>query len=337
MRIIGRFPQKRHWLATLAVLVLLACNLSKPTPVLQHLPIIEQGNQTTGNPPPQQIEVTRLVTQPPIILTQVVEVPQTVEVTCIVTTSPEVITQTVPLIETVEVTRIVTVTRIVQLPAATLAPPSQVAYYALPLHYDFEDNFLTSGVIQDKSGNGHHAKVVGAVSTASGLSGGQAIVFDGSGYIQADGNPMAGRESGSFSLWFKTDFPDANYKLASAAWWNAGAGSGWVLGTIQPEFWGDDMRSLFSGDFANKPNNFSAGAWVHEVVTYDGRHIREYTNGQLINEWLATGARIGQGQAMAIGGWPQFASYNFKGIIDEFRLFDQALTLQEIREIYNSR
>jgi hypothetical protein len=337
MRVSSRFPQRNILITLLALLVLLACDLFQPTPVKQYLPIMNRGAQSGGYPPPQQIEVTRIVTLRPIVLTQVVEAPVTVEVTRQVTPYPGLVVQTVPVIETVEVTRIVTVTRIVEIPLPTLVPPPEVSYYALPLHYDFEDNFLSTGVVEDKSGNGHDARVVGTVSSTNGLSGGQAIVFDGSGYVQADGNPMAGRDTGTIMLWFKTDYPEANYKLASAGWWNGGAGSGWVLGTIQPEFWSDDMRSLFSGDIVNNPNDFPASAWLHEAVTYDGSRIREYTNGQLVNNWPATGADIGLGQAMVIGGWPQFAVYNFKGAIDEFRLFDYALSQQEIRAIFQQR
>ena len=333
----SRSRQRIAPLVLLALLTLLACNLSEPTPVRQLLPLVQQGEPDNQYPKPQQIEVTRIVTRRPIVLTEVVEVPQTVEVTRLAEAATGVVVQTVPVIQTVEVTRIVTITRIVELPPPTLVPPPEVVYYALPLHYDFEESFLNTGVVIDKSGNGHDARVVGSVSSTNGLSGGQAIVFNGNGYIQAEGNPIAGRDTGTFSLWFKTDFPEANYKLASAGWWNGGSGSGWVLGTIQPEFWSDNLRSLFTSDITNNPNNFPAGSWVHEAITYDGARIREYTNGELINNWPATGAEIGLGQAMVIGGWPQFATYNFKGAIDEFRLFDEALTQQEIRAIFNAR
>jgi hypothetical protein len=88
---------------------------------------------------------------------------------------------------------------------------------------------------------------------------------------------------------------------------------------------------------SNFENHFPAREWVHEVVTYDGGRIKEYTNGQLVNDWLTTGARIGQGESMAVGGWPQFSGYNYRGSIDEFQVFGWALTPQEVQETYERR
>jgi hypothetical protein len=201
--------------------------------------------------------------------------------------------------------------------------------------YDFEGDFLTSGAIADRSGNGHDAQINGTVDVAKGISGGQAIFFSGDGYIQAQSNPVAGRNTVSFSLRFKTDHPENNYKLASAAWWRGGPGSGWILATHIPEFWSDDTHSLYLPDISNNENHFPAGEWVQEVVTYDGQRIREYTNGQLVNDWATTGAAIGQGQSMVIGAWPPFSAYNFQGSIDEFQIYGRALTEQEVQALYN--
>jgi hypothetical protein len=205
----------------------------------------------------------------------------------------------------------------------------------LLVSYDFEDNFLISGNVADRSGNGHDAQVNGTVSTATGISGGQAILFSGNGYLQASSNPAAGRTNVTFSLWFKTEHPENNYKLASGAWWNWGPGSGWIMATHIPELWSDDTQSLYLPGIFNNENHFPAGEWVHEVVTYDGDRIKEYTNGQLVNDWLTTGAAIGQGRPMVVGAWPPFSAYNFQGSIDEFRIYDRSLTQQEVQTLYN--
>jgi hypothetical protein len=201
--------------------------------------------------------------------------------------------------------------------------------------YDFEGDFLTSGRIADRSGNEHAAQVNGTVDVNAGISGSQAIFFPGNGYIQALGNPAAGRTNVTFSLWFKTEHPENNYKLASGAWWNWGPGSGWILATHSPEFWSDDTNSLYLPGISNNENHFPAGEWVHEAVTYDGVRIREYTNGQLVNDWPTTGAAIGQGQPMVVGAWPPFSAYNFEGSIDEFRIYGRSLTQQEVQALYN--
>ena len=214
-------------------------------------------------------------------------------------------------------------------------PPSVLD--SLLVWYDFEGDFLTSGRVIDRSGNGHGAQVIGTLGAAKGITGGHAISFSGSSYIQAEGNPVAGRQQVTFSLWFKTDHPKANYKLASAAWWRGGPASGWILATHAPEFWSDDTRGLLLSGSPNVENNFPAGEWVHEAVTYDGEQLKEYTNGQLINVWPTTGAEIGTGEHMVVGAWPPWSAYNFEGSIDEFQIFDRALTAEEVQALYNLR
>lgn len=200
--------------------------------------------------------------------------------------------------------------------------------------YDFEGDFLATGVVADRSGNGHDAQVTGEVAATTGISGGQGISFNGNGYVQATGKPAAGRTDITFSLWFKTDHPEENYKLASGAWWNWGPGSGWIMATHVPEFWSDDGQGLVLPGQPNNDNQFAAGEWVHEVVSYNGSRIKEYTNGRLVNDWAATGAAIGQGLPMAVGAWPQFSGYNFQGSIDEFQIFGRSLTQQEVQALY---
>ncbi len=160
------------------------------------------------------------------------------------------------------------------------------------------------------------------------------MLLYGDGFIVAEGNPATGRTAISFSLWFKTDHPGENYKLASAAWWNGGPGSGWILATHCPEFWSDDTRSVFMQGMGNKENDFRIGEWNHEVVTYDGTRIKEYTNGRLVNDWATTGAAIGRGQAMIVGAWPPFSGFNFQGNIDEFQIYARSLTYREIQILY---
>lgn len=216
-----------------------------------------------------------------------------------------------------------------------LAPHNALSLPPLLVQYDFEDDFLASGTILDRSGNGHDAQVMGEVAAGAGISGGQGISLDGNGYVQAASNPAAGKTDITFSLWFKTDQPGENYKLASAAWWDWDLrASGWIIGTHIPEFWSDDESGLYLPGIANNDNGFQASAWNHEVITYDGSRIKEYTNGQLINDWPTTGAAIGTGLPMAIGAWPMYSGYNFQGSLDEFAIYDRSLTQQEVQALY---
>jgi len=216
-------------------------------------------------------------------------------------------------------------------PSATISPVSShpTSSGGLLVWYDFEGDFVEEGTVKDISGNGYDATVVGYVGEEQGIAGKKAITFSGTGFLQASRNPVAGRKEVTFSLWFKTDDPTANYKLASAAWWHGGPGSGWILATHIPEFWSDDTKGLYLPDIQNLDNHFAAARWNHEAVTYDGTRIREYTNGKLINDWKTTGAAIGTGNPMAVGSWPDYGFF-FQGALDDFRIYDHVLTQSEI-------
>ena len=106
------------------------------------------------------------------------------------------------------------------------------------------------------------------------------------------------------------------------------------MATHVPEFWSADGQGLgLPGQPINK-NGFTAGEWIHEVVTYDGSRIKEHTNGQLVNDWTTTGATIGQGQPMVVDAWPPFTGYNFQGSLDEFTIYGRSLTQQEVRALF---
>ena len=335
MRSLARTNRARWVVLGLVLVSVLACSVAQVAPATQI------------------VEVTRVVRFPQIAQTpQPVEVTRLVPVTRIVQGPPVEVTRVVPVTVMVEATRIIEVvvevevpspaTRIVPEPpteapptAPAAVPPTPMAKESLLVWYDFEGDFLAAGTVADRSGNGHDAQVHGLVDVTRGISGGQAILFSGNGYIQAQENPAAGRSTISFSLWFRTEHPEANYKLASAAWWRGGPGSGWIMATHIPEFWSDDTKSLYLPGLTNNENHFPAGAWVHEVVTYDGHRLREYTNGQLVNDWLTTGAALGQGRPMAVGGWPDLGGFYFDGAIDRVQLFARSLTEQEVQALYN--
>ncbi|MDD1688913.1 MAG: LamG domain-containing protein [Methanoregula sp.] len=200
--------------------------------------------------------------------------------------------------------------------------------------YDFEDNSIEGNIVYDRSGNGNDAYLNGNLITVEGIVGKQALEFDGSSYLLAQDNPAAHRKNVTFSFWFRTENPDNNYKMASAAWWNGGPGSGWTMATHIPEFWAEDTRGVCLPDLPNLDNHFLRGQWNFEVVTYDGHSIREYTNGQLINTWPTREVPLGEGSPMAIGAWPGVGFY-FTGSIDEFIIYDYPLTGQEISALYS--
>ena len=91
-----------------------------------------------------------------------------------------------------------------------------------------------------------------------------------------------------------------------------------------------------------------SGQWFQIATTYDTENLRvsHFVNGERVSqesiaeEWLVEAVNIG---AASIGNWseprykrddPSFAIRNLNGAIDEFAIFNAALSEEEIRELY---
>ncbi|MBI2273886.1 MAG: HYR domain-containing protein [Bacteroidetes bacterium] len=69
--------------------------------------------------------------------------------------------------------------------------------------------------------------------------------------------------------------------------------------------------------------------WNHLSATYDGYFMRMYLNGQLVGTKEITGTYTGNEEGLTIGNQPGRAE-SFKGVIDEIRVWNRALSQCEI-------
>ncbi|MBN1126010.1 MAG: hypothetical protein JXA82_13465 [Sedimentisphaerales bacterium] len=80
--------------------------------------------------------------------------------------------------------------------------------------------------------------------------------------------------------------------------------------------------------------------WVHIAHVYDGQNIRIYVNGVKIADYAASlnTSSSTASAPLAVGFWGSYdASYQhgvFDGMIDEFRLYNYALSIQEIGQLW---
>jgi len=79
---------------------------------------------------------------------------------------------------------------------------------------------------------------------------------------------------------------------------------------------------------ARFPQN-ALNQWNHLSATYDGYYMRIYLNGQLVGTKETTGTYTGNGEALTIGNQPGRAE-SFKGVLDELRIWNRALSQCEI-------
>ena len=205
----------------------------------------------------------------------------------------------------------------------------------LLLHYDFEDPIKAEASVLDRSGHKVNAKAFGSPRQVEGIAG-KAIEFNGKNYLRVNSNPTKRLDRLSVSLWFKTADPKQNYKLVTTAVWYRGPGSGWTVGTHYPEFWDVERKGIRTGGTQRKVP-FVPGKWNHLVVVYDGRSVCEYVNGRLSRKYSATGKKIGDGGRFEIGAWHPYTAYNYKGAMDELRIYNRALSLDQIKLLYHRR
>jgi len=77
------------------------------------------------------------------------------------------------------------------------------------------------------------------------------------------------------------------------------------------------------------------GVWYHLVGTYDLSKLRIYVNGEFENDADRTGT-ISSNNAHVIIGDRSSLDRSFTGVIDEVRIYNRALTAEEISDLYNN-
>jgi hypothetical protein len=79
-------------------------------------------------------------------------------------------------------------------------------------------------------------------------------------------------------------------------------------------------------------NSVPRGNWTHVVGVYDGKNVIIYINGKEAGKNPAAGPIMDHGGVLRIGG-DAYAS-NYQGRIDEIRIYDRALTANEVNALY---
>lgn len=178
----------------------------------------------------------------------------------------------------------------------------------------------------DRSGSSNNGTLTsGPVPTIGKV--GQALRFDGlDDYVSVSTAPVLSNKPMSVSFWFKGDVTPTNYDGIMGAGWSGGWGF---------YFLGSNLHYFIENYAANTA--FSAVSnpreWNHIVGTWDGTNINIYINGVSGTADTYTGSMTATPN-FTIGrlGTDQF---NFRGSIDETRVYNRALTAAEVKLLYN--
>jgi hypothetical protein len=223
-------------------------------------------------------------------------------------------------------------------PAPPAAPSTFVAVNPAGLVAALSFSEGTGTTVNDLSGTGNNGVISGATWTAAGRYG-KALSFDGvSNWITINDAPSLALTTG----------------MTIEAWVNPASLTGWqsVLYKEDPEAIGLAW-ALYSSDSTAPPAAYAAIAgssnpwthvmgasmltlntWTHLAATYDGASLRLYVNGTLVRTMALPGRLVQGSGPLRVGGNAPSIPYGgqfFKGLIDEVRVYNRALSQSQIQ------
>jgi hypothetical protein len=218
-----------------------------------------------------------------------------------------------------------------------LAPDMPVALATgLVAHWDFEEGSGTRA--NDRTGRGNNATLAGSpqwvASTVPGAPGtARALRFDGSNDIAtvaATSGLPAVQARKTVAFWMFADDPNASDQRSIVNLFNNTADAGIQVGTFngRPAIWEWGAEAVITQIPDVPPRG-----WHHIVYTYDGNSGHGlYLDGSTSILSNSTRLRSGTTATVTLGtfevGWEMYA-----GVLDEVRVYDRVLNLDEIRTL----
>jgi len=198
--------------------------------------------------------------------------------------------------------------------------------------WDFDD-----GTATDYSGHEHDGTINEAVPVADTPSGeGQALSFDGSNdYVYAEVGDWLGVSNTPWtvSAWFKS--PNSGGPIIGIT--SNPPSGGWTMPFMSLA--SDGILYGWAWNGGRPSSNVGFNKWICGVVVYDpSEGIKLYVNGELADSssdtnYLASGTTDYWTTYTAGAKPPNVPSY-FKGIIDDVRIYERALSSAQIRKLY---
>lgn len=192
-----------------------------------------------------------------------------------------------------------------------------------------------SGNTSDASGNSMDGTNHGALYISDRFgNGGSALKFDGTtDYVSVPNDPLLNFQNAiSVSFWMQANelFDREMYPLSHGNWenrWKVSISNNRVRWTINTNTGIKDLDS---------ESQVQQYLLYHVVVVYTGVDVELYLNGELDAFSSFSGYIKTTNYDFTIAQiLPGNSQYNFKGVLDDIRIYDYALSLEEIDELYD--
>ena len=199
--------------------------------------------------------------------------------------------------------------------------------------------FPFNGNANDESGYENHGTVNGATLVSDHLgSPGQAYSFNGiSSWIRVPNSPILNFDSSiTVAFWMnvKAFYPGREqYPISHGNWQNR-----WKISISNPS---NKVRWTLKTSTATRDLDsktpLTLNTDYHLVAVYSGSDFEFYLNGELDAFTPLSGLIALTTEDLSIGrSLPGEAAYSFNGILDDVRIYDYALSYQDIQALYNS-
>ncbi|WP_461867042.1 PEGA domain-containing protein [Thermococcus sp.] len=235
----------------------------------------------------------------------------------------------------------------------TLTHSNVDLFHGLIAYYSFDD--IRGNVLPDDSGNGHEGIIHGNPKTVDGIVG-KAIEFDGvNDWIYVGNSEDLRLSSFTLSFWVKINPDDEKFMNNWVIWLGKGglgddcygdnanylvySRNGYFYAGFESE--AHSCYGVNNDEFIKVPLERFKG-WVFVTLTYDSnsRELNLYLNGSRVGSIKTRNGPELNSQPLTIGmnGLSGFyENKKFKGILDEVRIYNRALSEEEILQLMKTR
>ncbi|MCB0570399.1 MAG: T9SS type A sorting domain-containing protein, partial [Phaeodactylibacter sp.] len=194
-----------------------------------------------------------------------------------------------------------------------------------------------SGNANDVSGNNLHGQPNGALLTADRFGNPQSAYYfyGGPQHIAVPNSPILNfQESITASCWFSAGgLPDKEtFLLSHGSWQNR-----WKLSITPDKLLRWTVNTLSGIADLDATVALQVDSFYHVAATYDGSLLALYINGELHSYKALSGLMRTTAVPFLMGQMlPGETNYNFKGVMDEVKLYDYALNPDAVKTLYET-